>query len=566
MTFNFIDKAFQYLFRFFNELKDRRIHVVAAYYYIGAWQVLEPLIAVFGFEQDTLRLIKNVVVSLLPLVLVFTWFHGKPKKQPISKLEGIIYLPTVLLAALIYLSLPGLPKPTYTVLVQDVQRERQFFFAEQLNQFATKNGVTLQLRHFDSGANPEMMQLFQFLADSSQGLLALVPLNYAGILMNHKPALLQSYDEVLLKMASAEQQNFATMLAKFDSTALRFSRRMQDSDEYLFLPFEFDVPVLVYFKSKLQEAVQSWSTYKDEINSVLLQLAGTKLPADFILEANPNLWDFDDLFVASYYWNQAYPTPNSYGRLAFPGRNDGQSFMIWINRALGCGVSWDELFNLSANLNLPSAALVETFFKDALFRESKLCQSAMWLEAGVSHLEVVELLKTKSIFAAFLPSSDLFALNSPEILADIQVASLPRINGAQFYSALPNLMLLAIPKRSPKPVLSLQLAQWLTGTEQQLLRASNQFSLPTVTNLMDFSVKPPFRPPLKMEIWQSLINQFEEFRGWSFSPFNHFDETDYFLLTDFYYKKWQEIVVGRSYLNQNGEISRELITAALIAP
>ncbi|MFQ5605673.1 MAG: extracellular solute-binding protein [bacterium] len=555
-----------FLTRIIKAVRIRRVHVWAAFYFIGIWNFLEPMITFFGFSDPTIEIIRNLGIAVFPLIIISAWFHGEPGTQKFKPVEGASLIFGLVLASFIYYNLSRTPTPVYSVIVPYSNEQKAEFHENVLRRFEEKHKVQIVLKSFDENYEENLFNVLNSEQDSSNVILAKVPLHYTGILLNGNRARLISYDDLVSQSATLDERPLDSLLAQLDADAVRLGRRQTTSGELYFMPAEFQTTVLVYSTSKVADAVQNWQSQKPLVDAAFYAITGHSLPADYRLEDNPELWDYFDMFTVNWYWthqsDEGYGTP----KFASPCFKDEKMVTYLMNRALSHGASLEQVFNLPYKTDVfPPAAIAEMYYWEAIFRRAGLYYSGMWLGDGITEPEIVELLKTGKIYMAFVSNDQL-----PNLLAnqaDLQIATLPAgasVTGKRgLKKGLLDVWFWAAPAVSPAQDLSCKLAFYLSQKKSQKKIAQKFYAIPTRKKLLNDEIlkAEPAHP-----IWPVLIDQvhINKKSEQGINPYKHFQKSNYDILVQFYYMKWQAIVKGEGFLTLREKFNEKSIVGILM--
>ena len=113
-----------------------------------------------------------------------------------------------------------------------------------------------------------------------------------------------------------------------------------------YLPRKLETRVMFYLKSKVEDAVSKFESFKKEINTALKKENGYGLPAGYTLEADPNQWDYYDIFVAGYIWSRTPYFGVKMPRVAFRGAKYEGTALGLIDNSIQLGATSENILQL----------------------------------------------------------------------------------------------------------------------------------------------------------------------------------------------------------------------------
>lgn len=264
-----------------------------------------------------------------------------------------------------------------------------------------------------------------------------------------------------------------------------------------FLPRYLETPVIVYLKSKVAEAVQYWEIRRGEIDRALARYNGRGLPRGYALEPDPSQWDAFDLFVAGWYWSAMEVQGRKSGRVALGPLGSPSTPQFLMDACLLSGAGPD------AVLAMDGPGVADMFqWQSVLAREGILNPSLLqgrWSEArlrqgfqsGELYLSAATQLEAFQIHGAGSPESPGW-LKDPE---DMGVALMPKGNSLTLDAAgdparegrrsvATRSHWWGVTRRARDPKLALELARYLSGTENQVLESSSLGMIPARRDLL----------------------------------------------------------------------------------
>lgn len=289
-------------------------------------------------------------------------------------------------------------------------------------------------------------------------------------------------------------------LAGFRNSYLLTSLGSVGGKHYL-VPRKFETRIMVYCKSKVSDAVASWRTWRDTIDSVLSIYNGYGLPATYLLEEDPEEWDYFDVFVVGWLWANTLYSGKVQPRIAHRGkRYSGTSQRIF-----------DRIYQLggdtSAIMTMRGEAVVDAVYWEALYTSAGIYNNDMWSE-GWSGADVWKGFASEDVFLSFMTQLDCFFLHGtgqdnldgyfsrPD---DMGVATMPKACSVDLDAeGTPRWGSKAIttggwwwgiPSDAPDKMLAFQLASFITSTTAQIQECSRFGMIPVRKDILgDMSV------------------------------------------------------------------------------
>ncbi len=197
-----------------------------------------------------------------------------------------------------------------------------------------------------------------------------------------------------------------------------------------FLPRYLETPVLVYLKSQVTEAVQFWEVRKDEINRALIKYNGRGLPHNYVLESNPALWDYFDIFVAGYYWSQKEVQGQKHGRIALGPIGSPDASQSLMDKCFQGGATQDGILRMNDD------PVIDMFQWQSVLAKEGLLNPEL-LKSRWSETEIRQGFQSGEMFLAEATEMEAFLIHGtgtpemPGFLAnpeDMGVALMPRGN------------------------------------------------------------------------------------------------------------------------------------------
>ena len=360
------------------------------------------------------------------------------------------------------------PLVDMTILARMVDHQDRWF-REKIKEFERRNRVQLEV------------VTFELISDVD------------GILRREKDSgnktigLVKTHKEMIVPLVEAELMN------PLDETVVDADQLQDNLEEYLdfavdvgnvngtqyYLPRKLEAITLLYLKSKVADAVEHWREFEDPIREMFRNSTANshELPADYVLEEDPNQWDWYDLAVVSYYWAHTQYEGEMKPRMAHRARRYSGTMTEIAAKIFQVGGDDNDL------LEVETESVYDAFEWEAFFRKNNLYNPAMW-ERRWDGSDIWTAILKDEVFLAFMHQLDAFFIHglSPALDGylddpdDMGTAIIPR--GVSMRDdnpgegkSLPNPghysvksgWWWGIPKTSPNKELSYKLARFITS-------------------------------------------------------------------------------------------------------
>lgn len=264
-----------------------------------------------------------------------------------------------------------------------------------------------------------------------------------------------------------------------------------------YLPRKFECRMLVYLKSKVLDAVNHWTDYKDSLDIALKVYNGFGLPYKYELEPDPNQWDYYDVFVAGYYWAHTPYKGRTAARIAHRAQKYPGTALRLVDRCYQLNATPDDVLKMNTD------PVVDAFLWEALYIKEGLLVQKSW-EEGWAGAGTWSAFKSGDAFLSFMTQIDCFFLHGtgtkdmPGFLADpndMGVAVMPKgvsmeLDERGNYLRVGKRSITTggwwwgIPKTTPNPKLSYELGRWITNTDNQVDECSNFGMVPVRKDIL----------------------------------------------------------------------------------
>ncbi len=447
-------------------------------------------------------------------------------------------------------------RPAFVLLVRMMDMQDRWFRQEIITPFEKKYDAAVTVVSFDKYWDLEVMLKLE--RDSKRRAIGLVkvPLEMTRPLKEF----MASYDDLMSK------EELQALKAQYDPKAIEPGTI---NGKLYYVPRKLETRMVIYLKSKVAEAVKGWTEFEARINAALKEDNGYGLPAGCTLEADPNLWDYYDLFVVGYYWANTPYYGIKMPRMAHRGKKYGGTVVGLVDRIYQMGGTSKDVLKMSAT------PVVDMFVWEAVYRRNRLYNPGMWQDPWTGG-GIWNAMKDGKVFMAMMHQIDSFFIHGgthPHMQGylvepdDMGVAVMPK--GGSFEldptgypyragnkKAATSGWWWAVPKTAPCPELSVALAKWITNYDHHLSECK-------VFGMM----------PIRKDILANLQNAFP--KGWMADVFDasirqialNGDSTvpllpEYSDVGKVYLRAWYDIVVGENY-GKGEKVDRDYIKQRL---
>lgn len=342
-------------------------------------------------------------------------------------------------------------------------------------------------------------------------------------------------------------------------------------EQYL-LPRKFETRIMVHRADKMNLLREQLNYYKDSINIVLKSMNGYGLPANFVLENDPNLWNDFDIFVLGWIWSRLEFNGITKPRIAFRAGNYSGTSQRVIDRVIQIG--GDSLQIMTIN----GPAVTDAFHWEAAFAYSGIYTPKM-LSKRWKGKNIWEGFKNDDVFLSYMTQVDCFELlGNPKDTTDgyffgdpdsLIISLMP--SGASLaltkqgfrerigtHSITTGGWWWAIPMEAPDPDLSYDLYRFITDQKNQKKECLKFGMIPVRNDLVqDKSIL--FDKGKLSEILRISYQQLQK-NGNNIL----FSDENFNRISELYLKAWEDIVIKRKWnTSENEPPSRDYIESLL---
>jgi len=453
-------------------------------------------------------------------------------------------------------------RPKFTVVIRMMDIQDKWFRSNIIEPFEKEYNVDITVAVFDKMWDvPKLLELD---AQKAEPTINLVKTPKEIMLYLKKKGLIQPYDDIIpayeLKAAKAD----------YDETALEVLGILDE--ELYFIPRKLETRMMIYLKSKMKDAIENWTKFRDEIDEALKADNGYGLPAGYTLETDPNQWDLYDLFVASYYWAHTPYFGMEMPRMAHRGKKYMGTVTGLADKAVEMGASQDNL------LKLDSTPVVDMFQWEAVFHKNGLYNPGMWEEAW-SGGGIWGAMRDGKVFLAFMHQIDCFFIHGgthPMMAGylaepdDLGVAVMPL--GVSFDLDRNGRPLRignrkaetggwgwGVPKNAPYPELAWKLARYITNYQNHLAECQTFGMFPVRKDIVT-AVKKVFPIAWMSEVFEISAKQVRLNAGFTAPLIVEWTDVG-----KVYLDAWYDLIVDKGYesIVRPGKVDRDKIISTL---
>ncbi|MBN2039590.1 MAG: extracellular solute-binding protein [Spirochaetes bacterium] len=436
-------------------------------------------------------------------------------------------------------------KKDFVIVIRMMEMQDRWFRENIIRSFEKKHNVNIKVVSFDKFGDLEIMLKLD--RDNNQHKTGLVktPLQMTRPLLDY----MMPYDDILNRDALNK------LKSSFNTAAVKPGII---NNKFYYVPRKLETRIMVYLKSKVDDAVNGWKKFEDDINAALKEDNGYGLPKGFKLESDPDKWDYYDIFVVAYYWANTPYYGIKIPRMAHRGKKYEGTVAGLIDRIFQMGGSSADVLRMS------SAPVVDMFLWEAVYKKNGLYNPGMWQDPWTGG-GIWNAMKDGKVFLAMMHQIDSFFIHGGThpmmqgYLADpddMGAAVMPK--GVSFKLNSKGKPLRAgtkragtagwwwgIPETAPYPELSAELAVWITNYENHLSECK-VFGMMPVRKDISADLKKIFPDNWMSDIFKVSIEQIRINRNLTVPLI-----PEYSALGKIYLDAWYAIVVNEAYGRNN---------------
>jgi|GEM_PF-486599 len=170
------------------------------------------------------------------------------------------------------------------------------------------------------------------------------------------------------------------------------------------IPRSFETSVLAYSKSRLNEALKLWPEKKELIAQILKKYNGVGLPDGYVLESDPNQWDYYDIVVIGLVWAKNELNGVADGRMAHKARKNAELSAFIEGGISQCGGDSLSIMRCSGD------AVVDFLEWEALWSNTGVYNKKMW-DSGWGSAELLDYFASGEVYMAIMTQAEAFRLH-----------------------------------------------------------------------------------------------------------------------------------------------------------
>lgn len=424
-----------------------------------------------------------------------------------------------------------------TLYIRMMEMQDKWFRENIIKPFEKKYGVKVNVRTFEKEI--DLQNILELDKDKKTiGLVKtphtqLIPLVKKGLMMDLEQAVGDRYKEDIKEYTEA-----AIKMATIDG-------------KVYYIPRKLETNTLLYLKSKVKDAVENWKKFESQINDMFKKYNGVGLPDGYTLEADPNEWDWYDLAVVGYYWANTEYNGKKEPRIAHRGKKYGGTIVELLTKIYQAGGTPEDA------LAMNTEPVKDMFEWEVFFKENGLYNPGMW-EEGWSGGGIWKAMAAGKVYLAFMHQIDAFFIHggsNPNMTGylvdpdDMGVAIMPKGVSLELKDGKPvregkHASQLAgwwwgIPKSTPDPELSYELARWITNAENHKAEVQTFGMMPIRKDIVN-NLKGTFKETWMQEVFDVANRQIKA--GVYPVP----QVTEWPEVGQLYLDAWYDIVVNRN--------------------
>jgi hypothetical protein len=326
---------------------------------------------------------------------------------------------------------------------------------------------------------------------------------------------------------------------------------------------------MVYCKSKVADAVASWRMWKDSIDAALTVYNGFGLPSTYLLEEDPNQWDYFDIFVAGWIWGHTSYDNKMQPRIGHRGKKYSGTSQRIIDRIFQLGG------DSAAVMGMRGDAVIDAIYWEAIYTSAGIYNNRMWSERW-SGADIWRQFASGDVFLAFMTQLDCFFLHGtgrdnldgyfpqPD---DMGVATMPRGCSADLDAAgIPRYgsktvttggWWWGIPADAPSRSAGYRLATFITGTTAQIQECTRFGMIPVRKDILaDMSMM--FGSGWIAQVYETSFRQLVQ-NGYTVLP----RSLGFSDISALYLQLVDEVIVGRHWAAEGTVPRREFISGII---
>lgn len=440
------------------------------------------------------------------------------------------------------------------VYVHMMHNQEIYLREEVVPAFEAENRVKIDIRHYEFTD-----RLHEILGDDNvKPALVKIPFDKSAALMRKN--ILMPLDSII-----SEED-----LEEFKKEYLLMSLGALDGKQYL-VPRKFETRIMVFCKSKVSEAVLIWREYRDQISTELKKYNGYGLPDTYLLEEDPESWDYYDIFVVGWIWANRTYNGKKMARIAHRGQNYSGTSLRIIDRVFQLNGDISEVNSMKGD------GVIDAFYWEAVYVSAGIFNPQMWEKRWAGN-EIWQGFGRGEVFLSFMTQLDCFFIHGTgkdglngflENPDDMGVATMPvgcsmELNTEKGVPRRIGKKTIStggwwwgIPKDSPAPAASFKFLSYITGVSAQIQEGTRFGMIPVRKNVLE-DIQMLFGGMWISDIYNVSLKQLMHNGNVTIGSDAAFEK-----ISSLYLEAWNDIVVNRNWSSDKMIPSREYISKLL---
>lgn len=379
-------------------------------------------------------------------------------------------------------------KKELTVLIRMMPAQQRFFRQEIIKEFEQKANCKINIATFNNQWDIERMLKLEAGKKIAEIGLVKTPFEMTNVLVSK--GYMKRLDEI------NDSEAVMNDIAEYHPLAAGLG--FVDGKPY-YIPRKLETQILYFSKSKVADAVSKFENHRKRIDAELKKYNTYGLPAGYSLEADPNTWDFYDLYVVGAIWSNEKYNDVTVGRLAHRGARYEGTALYLIDRALQLGASHEDILQLTAD------KVTDMFLWERVLIRSGAYNPGMWQDPWKGS-NIYNGIKDGKVFLSYLQQIDCFNVHGwqddpgmPTYLSDINdmgLALIPKAvsfeldkEGKPLYEGTRSISTggwwWGIPKTCPNARLAYEFARFITNKENNAKECAKFGMLPVRKDILN---------------------------------------------------------------------------------
>lgn len=366
-----------------------------------------------------------------------------------------------------------------TLYIRMMEMQDKWFRENIVSEFEKTYGVKVNVRTFESLV--DLQNILEL--DKNKNTIGLVKVEGSMTYPLAKKDLMMTLEEAVGDLYKVDILDYNQKAIELASV---------DNDVY-YIPRKLESNTLLYLEPKVNEAVAGWTKYKSDINAMFIKYNQSGLPTGYALEADPNMWDWYDLAVVSYFWN----AEEGEGKMAHRGKKYGGTITELVTKVYQAGGTPVDVMAMNTQ------PVVDAYSWEVLFKNEGLYNAGMWEEAW-SGGGIWNAFAGGKVYLAFMNQIDAFFIHGgthPSMTGylaepdDMKLAIMPQGMSLELENGQPARVgvhgsqlggwVWGIPKSTPDSELSYALARWITNKENHINETSSFGMMPVRNDIIE---------------------------------------------------------------------------------